>query len=58
MVCVGQGPWELVDSTRALQHVLLEKDIPVWVDYWGYDVNHDWPWWFKQVAYFVPKLLD
>ena len=58
VVCVGQGPWELVDSTRALQQVLLEKDIPVWVDYWGYDVNHDWPWWFKQVAYFVPKLLD
>ena len=58
VVCVGQGPWELVDSTRALQHVLQEKDIPVWVDYWGYDVNHDWPWWFKQVAYFVPKLLD
>ena len=29
----------------------------VWVDFWGHDVNHDWPWWHKQVAYFMPKLL-
>ena len=55
--CVGQGAWELPDSTRELQRVLLDKGIPAWVDYWGYDVAHDWPWWFRQVAYFVPTLL-
>ena len=58
VICVGQGPWELVDYTRALHHVLLDKGIPAMVDYWGYDVNHDWPWWFKQVDYFVPQLLN
>ena len=57
VICVGQGPWEMPDDTRALHHVLLEKGIPAWVDYWGYDVCHDWPWWHKQVAYFVPELL-
>jgi len=28
------------------------------VDFWGWDVAHDWDWWYKQVAYFVPYLLD
>ena len=57
VICVGQGAWEMPESTRALERTLREKDIPVWVDYWGYDVNHDWPWWYKQVEYFVPELL-
>lgn len=57
VICVGQGPWEMPDDTRALHRVLVEKGIPAWVDYWGYDVNHDWPWWYKQAAYFVPELL-
>ena len=57
IICVGQGPWELTDSTRALHRALTEKGIPAWVDYWGFDAAHDWPWWFRQVAYFVPELL-
>ena len=57
IICVGQGPWELTDYTRSLHRMLVEKSIPAWVDYWGYDVSHDWPWWFKQVACFVPDLL-
>lgn len=57
VICVGQGPWEQPDYTRALHHALVEKGIPALVDYWGYDVAHDWPWWFRQVEYFVPDLL-
>ena len=57
ILCVGQGDWEIPDHTRALHRVLVEKGIPAWVDYWGFDVKHDWPWWFKQVDYFVPELL-
>ena len=37
---------------------LDEKGIPAMVDYWGHDVQHDWCWWFKQVEYFVPQLLE
>ena len=58
VICVGQGPWELPDSTRQLQSVLENKNINTWVDYWGYDCSHDWCWWYKQVEYFVPYLLD
>ena len=58
VVCTGQGPWEIPDSTRALHQALSDRGIEVWVDYWGYDVAHDWDWWFKQVQYFVPQLLE
>ena len=57
IVCVGQGPWELPETTRRLGELCREKGIALWVDLWGHDVSHDWPWWYKQTAYFVPHLL-
>lgn len=57
IICTGQGPWELPDYTRQLQKVLDEKKIAAWVDYWGHDCSHDWYWWHKQAAYFMPYLL-
>ena len=57
IICVGQGPWELPESTRQLQQILQDKGIDAWVDFWGYDCSHDWCWWYKQVEYFVPYLL-
>ena len=57
IICVGQGPWELPDSTRQLQWILQGKGIDAWVDFWGYDCSHDWYWWYRQVEYFVPYLL-
>lgn len=59
IICVGQGAWEneTLDGTRRLDGVLRSKNIPVWVDFWGYDVCHDWDWWYRQVDYFMPKLL-
>lgn len=59
IICVGQGAWEdeLLIGTRKLDAVLKEKQIPVWVDFWGYDVCHDWDWWYRQVDYYLPKLL-
>lgn len=59
VLCVGQGAWEdeLLESTRRMDALLLEKHVPAWVDYWGCDVSHDWPWWRKQVVYFMDKLL-
>lgn len=58
ILCVGQGPWERPESTRRLAQLNQEKDLGLWVDLWGYDVAHDWDWWYRQVAYFVPFLLD
>ncbi len=57
--CVGQGAWE-DDGVRTLLHlqrVFHDKGIFAWCDFWGNDVNHDWPWWFKQARYFLPYLL-
>ncbi|MBQ8637863.1 MAG: esterase family protein [Lachnospiraceae bacterium] len=58
VICVGQGAWEMPDSTRQLHSILQSKGINTWVDYWGYDCRHDWDWWFKQVVYFLPYLLS
>ena len=58
--CVGQGAWEEdgVRTLRNLERIFREKDIHAWCDFWGYDVNHDWPWWFKQLRYFLPHMLS
>ena len=57
--CVGQGAWEEdgVRTLRNLERIFREKNIHAWCDFWGYDVNHDWPWWFKQLRYFLPHML-
>lgn len=56
---VGQGNWEgpLLESTRRLDTVCAQKGIHARFEYWGYDVNHDWPWWFRMVELYVPQLL-
>ncbi len=55
----GQGAWEdlLLAGTRRLDEVLRRKGIRAWVDCWGPDVNHDWPWWKKQIRYFLPNVV-
>ena len=57
--CVGQGAWEDEGrrTTDLLRNVMDAKGIQSRCDFWGYDVNHDWPWWRKQIRYFLPWLL-
>ena len=56
-VMIGQGPWEeeCLADTRALDAVLAAKGIPAWFDYWGHDVNHDWPWWRRMLPYALER---
>ena len=58
--CVGQGRWENEGrrTTGQLAEIFTKKGIRGGVDFWGYDVDHDWPWWKKQIRYFLPYLLD
>lgn len=58
IICVGQGAWEeeAIYDTRAMDHILRAKGIPAWVDFWGHDVNHDWPWWYQQMNRFLERL--
>lgn len=58
-ICVGQGAWEdeLKVSTGWLGHVLWQKGISASVNFWGYDVNHDWDWWYKQTLHYLPQIV-
>lgn len=55
IVGVGQGEWEepMVADALRLQEILGGKGIPAWIDLWGHDVNHDWPWWQRMMPYFL-----
>ncbi|MGN0778681.1 MAG: esterase family protein [Aristaeellaceae bacterium] len=57
VIVVGQGPWEIPASTFRLKDICEAKGINVRFDIWGYDVKHDWDWWYKQVAVHVPNVL-
>jgi esterase/lipase superfamily enzyme len=58
LIC-GQGMWEdttgALASTKALAELFADKGIPHEVDFWGYDVAHDWPWWRRQFAHHLPR---
>jgi esterase/lipase superfamily enzyme len=58
MISVGQGAWdeEALEDTRTLEAIFQGAGIPAWIDVWGHDVNHDWPWWFKQMNHFLDHL--
>ncbi|OEH84906.1 transposase [Desulfuribacillus stibiiarsenatis] len=55
VIAAGQGKWEeeILEDTYALKSILEAKNIFAWVDIWGYDVDHDWPWWRKMMPYFL-----
>lgn len=57
-IVVGQGAWEdeMLDDTRELDAQLRAKGIPAIVDYWGNDVNHDWPWWRVMLPHYLERL--
>jgi esterase/lipase superfamily enzyme len=59
IVCTGQGAWEdeMVRTTSMIRDIFVRKGIQSWVDFWGYDVNHDWPWWQKQLPYFLHSIM-
>jgi esterase/lipase superfamily enzyme len=58
VVGVGQGAWEepMLYDTRRLKEILEAKEIPARIDFWGHDVDHDWPWWRKMLPYFLSSL--
>lgn len=58
IIALGQGAWEddMIVDAHALKAVLEAKNIPAWIDFWGHDVNHDWPWWRQMLPYFLGKM--
>jgi esterase/lipase superfamily enzyme len=59
ILCVGQGRWEEEGrrTTEIMRDIFKEKNILAQTDFWGYDVDHDWFWWKKQILYFLPEFL-
>ena len=43
---------------RGTTWLLEQKGIPNYMDLWGYDVAHDWPWWRKQIVFFMEHLVQ
>lgn len=58
ILCTGQGQWEeeTVEDLKLINPILWEKKISAWVDFWGTDVAHDWPWWKIELPYYLDKL--
>lgn len=58
ILCTGLGRWEetTIKDTLAMKAILEEKNIPASIDFWGNDVDHDWPWWKIQMPYFLNEL--
>ena len=57
VIVVGQGPWEMPESTFRLRDACESKGIHLWFDIWGHDVKHDWDWWYIQAAQHIPHIL-
>ncbi len=59
VMCVGQGAWEMgIDDLHYIDAQLNRLGVEHWCDFWGTDVNHDWPWWRKQMPYFMNEVLS
>jgi esterase/lipase superfamily enzyme len=53
----GQGAFEAPNRSQHLSNILHSKGIPHWLDLWGHDVNHDWPWWRQAMPHYFGKLF-
>lgn len=55
IICCGRGAWEhpMQEDAQRMKELFEYKNIPAWVDFWGNDVAHDWPWWRKQLPYYL-----
>ena len=56
-ILTGQGKWEAPERSRQLSEILTARGIPHTLDMWGYDVDHDWPWWRKMLDHYIGRLF-
>ena len=52
----GRGAYEAPGASQRFSDLLNEKGIPHLMDFWGPDVNHDWPWWRRMLPYYLDRL--
>jgi esterase/lipase superfamily enzyme len=56
-IVTGRGAYEAPHKSEQLSGVLWGKGIGNNLDLWGYDVNHDWPWWRKMLPHYIDHRL-
>ena len=54
-IITGRGRWEAPHRSVQLSEVLQAKGIPHNLDLWGFDVDHDWPWWRKMLPHYIAE---
>ncbi len=47
----------ILKELNSLKESFKRLQVPAWTDFWGYDVDHDWPWWRIQFPYFLDIVL-
>lgn len=52
-IVTGRGAYEAPHKSEQLAQVLSSREIPHNLDMWGYDVNHDWPWWRRMLPHYI-----
>lgn len=52
----GQGAYEDPEASKNLSEVLHKKEIPHWLDLWGFDISHDWSTWGKMLPYYLENI--
>ena len=57
VIVTGQGSYEAPERSRELSELLHSKGIPHLLELWGYDVNHDWPWWRKMLPHTLDRIV-
>ncbi len=55
ILCCGRGAWEqpMQDDSARMKELFEYKNIPAWVDFWGNDIAHDWPYWRRELPYYL-----
>ena len=46
---------KITTLANSAKHLLAEKGLNHELQLWGHDVSHDWHWWQRQIAEYLPR---
>jgi esterase/lipase superfamily enzyme len=50
-IVLAAGEWDIcLGENTSFSGILHSKSIPHWLDIWGDQTKHDWPWWHRMAA--------
>jgi esterase/lipase superfamily enzyme len=57
VIVSGRGAYEAPAASQRLSDLLDAKGIPHAMDFWGHDVDHDWPWWRRMLPHYLDRVI-